>query len=140
MKERARKKDEEQKAQDERKRQRDAWAARERERQSKRDSLHSHRVALQKQVSERREAAARAAEKAAIEKAAGRRATKRAPALEKARNIAVQHRSQVPRAKPAPTALTREEKRMKRMAKDMGVPFKPMSTCPHMLYNSAYQR
>lgn len=92
--------------------------------------MHSHRVALQKQVSERREAAARAAEKAAIEKAAGRRATKRAPALEKARNIAVQHRSQVPRAKPAPTALTREEKRMKRMAKDMGVPFEPMSTRP----------
>ena len=92
--------------------------------------MHSHRVALQKQVFERREAAARAAEKAAMEKAAGRRASKRAPALEKARDVAVQHRSQVPRAKPAPTVLTREEKRMKRMAKDMGVPFKPKSTRP----------
>lgn len=124
LEERARKKRDDERVQSERANQRAEWMARERQRQERRHELEHGRIEMQKRMQERREAAARAAEKAAIEKAVGR-TTKRAPALDKARSVAVQHRTQVPRAREKSTTLTREEKRMKRMAKDMGVPFRP---------------
>lgn len=124
LKERARKKRDDERVQSERANQRSEWMARERQRQERRHALEYERIEMQKRTQERREAAARAAEKATIEKAVGR-TTKRAPALDKARSVAVQHRTQVPRAREKATTLTREEKRMKRMAKDIGVPFRP---------------
>lgn len=124
LEERARKKRDDERVQSERANQRAEWMARERLRREKQRSLDQERIEMQKDAQKRREAAARAAEKAAIEKAVGRTA-KRAPALDKARSVAVQHRSQVRRPRETVTALTREEKRMKRMAKDMGVPFRP---------------
>lgn len=124
LEERARKKRDDERVQSERANQRAEWMARERLRREKQRALDQERIEMQKDAQKRREAAARAAEKAAIEKAVGRTA-KRAPALDKARSVAVQHRSQVRRPRETVTALTREEKRMKRMAKDMGVPFRP---------------
>ena len=124
LEERARKKRDDERVQSERANQRAEWMARERQRREKQRALEQERIEIQKDAQKRREAAARAAEKAAIEKAVGR-TTKRAPALDKARTVAVQHRSQVRRARETATTLTREEKRMKRMAKDMGVPFRP---------------
>lgn len=129
LKERAKHKDDAQRAAEERERQRAAWNARERERQLKNESVMKKLEEKRAEAAEKRSAAQEAAQKAAIDKAVGR-SNKRAPALEKAKIHAAMRRAQVPRSRGGAVALTREEKRMKRMANEMGVSFKVQRNAP----------
>lgn len=120
---RAQEQSEAQRVANERLQQRAAWVAREQQRQAQRQALEDKkRKELEAQDAKRR-AAARLAEQSAMEKARGR-PPPRAKALDHAHAEAVKHRLQVPRASSS-VALTRDEKRMKRMAKEMGVKFRP---------------
>ncbi|WFD23389.1 hypothetical protein MEQU1_002078 [Malassezia equina] len=121
---RTQEKNEAQRAANERLQQRAAWVAREKQRQAQRQALEEKAKKEQEAQAAKRLAAAKVAEKAAVDKARGR--PPRAKALDHAHTEAVKHRLQVPRVSSS-VALTREEKRMKRMAKEMGVKFRPES-------------
>lgn len=125
----AQKRSEAQRAAHERQQQRAAWAAREQQRLAERQAQEKKRDMERKAEEAKRLAAARRAEKAEMDKARGR-PPPRAKALDHAHAEATKRRFQVPRMSSS-VALTREEKRMKRMAKDMGVKFRP-ETKPSM--------
>lgn len=120
---RAQEKSEAQRIANERLQQRAAWVAREQQRQVQRQALEEQRKKELKAQEAKRRAAAKAAEQSAMDKARGR-PPPRAKALDHAHAEAAKHRLQVPRVSSS-VALTREEKRMKRMAKEMGVKFRP---------------
>ncbi|WFD27754.1 hypothetical protein MNAN1_002759 [Malassezia nana] len=124
----AQKRSEAQRAAHERQQQRAAWAAREQQRLAERQAQEKKRDMERKAEEAKRLAAARRAEKAEMDKARGR-PPPRAKALDHAHAEAAKRRLQVPRMSSS-VALTREEKRMKRMAKDMGVKFRPETKPP----------
>ena len=84
--------------------------AREKQRQAQRQALEEKAKKEQEAQAAKRLAAAKVAEKAAMDKARGR-PPPRAKALDHAHTEAVKHRLQVPRVSSS-VALTREEKRM----------------------------
>ena len=128
---RARAKSEAERAAREREQAREEWLAKERERRKERESKE------EKQREEAAKARARAvtaarADQASKDRALGRKPT-RSPAFEKAKARVAQQSAQRARRTGASLALTREEKRMQRMAKDMGIKFqasRPVSLGP----------
>lgn len=108
-----------------RQKERAEWLARERAKTQ--DKAAQVRKDAEAQRHAKRAAAAAAAQKAAVDKAKGREQRPRTPAFEKAKADAALKRAQL--ARPSGDAvLTREEKRQKRLAKELGVPFKRQST------------
>ena len=132
LKERARERASAQSEEERRVQQRSAWLAREKERKAQRERAERARAqerqarAPPKSAYQEREAAARAA---------GLRPTGRSPAFQKAQQRAQEQsaRRSAPRRAPEPrggAALTRDEKRKQRMAREMGVPYKRTAPKP----------
>ncbi|PKI84261.1 hypothetical protein MVES1_001508 [Malassezia vespertilionis] len=107
---------------EQREKERAHWLARERLRQETQDTRGDKAQGAQAAV--RNAKAARATEAAARNKLLGRNAEVRSPAFQKAKRAASRHRAGATmRNKHGGVPLTREEKRQKRMASEMGVAF-----------------